>query len=56
MEVRAKAMEGAKSLDAAPRNLPAYGAWNVQRVAAGTGEALPGPAVCGSLPSERRAL
>src|SRR6266516_1625331 len=28
---------------AAPRNLPAYGALNVQKVAAGTGEALPGP-------------
>ena len=26
-------------------NLPAYGAWNVKRVAAGTGEALPGPAM-----------
>jgi hypothetical protein len=24
-------------------NLPAYGARNVQKVAAGTGEALPGP-------------
>jgi hypothetical protein len=22
---------------------PAYGAWNVQKVVAGTGEALPGP-------------
>ena len=38
-------MEGVKSLDAALRNLPAYGAWNVKRVAAGTGEALPGPAM-----------
>jgi hypothetical protein len=28
-------------------NLPAYGAWNVEKVAMGTGEALPGPAVCG---------
>jgi len=26
-------------------NLPAYGAWNVWKVAAGTGEALPGPAM-----------
>src|SRR6266704_6769534 len=31
---------------AAPRNLPAYGARNAQKVAAGTGEALPGPAAC----------
>jgi hypothetical protein len=28
------------------RNLPAYGARNVETVAAGTGEALPGPAAC----------
>jgi hypothetical protein len=28
---------------------PAYGAWNVSIVAAGTGEALPGPVTCGSL-------
>jgi hypothetical protein len=27
-------------------NLPAYGAWNVEKVAMGTGEALPGPAAC----------
>src|SRR6266566_9847210 len=40
---------------AAPRNLPAYGARNAQKVAAGTGEALPGPAACERLPSERRA-
>ena len=32
---------------AAPKNLPAYGARNAQTVAAGTGEALPGPAACG---------
>ena len=44
----AKAMEGVKSLDAALMNLPAYGAWNVKRVAAGTGEALPGPAAAES--------
>jgi hypothetical protein len=30
---------------AALRDFPAYGAWNVQRVATGTGEALPGPTV-----------
>ena len=30
------------------RDSPAYGARNVSRVAAGTGEALPGPAACGS--------
>jgi hypothetical protein len=30
---------------AALKNLPAYGAWNVEKVAAGTGEALPGPAM-----------
>ena len=33
---------------AAVKNSPAYGAWNVQKVAAGTGEALPGPVVCES--------
>jgi len=31
---------------AAAKNSPAYGAWNVQKVATGTGEALPGPMVC----------
>ena len=31
---------------AAARNPPAYGARNVQIVAAGTGEALPSPAAC----------
>lgn len=30
---------------AALKNLPAYGALNVWKVAAGTGEALPGPAM-----------
>jgi hypothetical protein len=29
------------------RDSPAYGARNVSRVAAGTGEALPGPVACG---------
>jgi len=38
------------------RNLPAYGARNVEKVAAGTGEALPGPAVCELLLSERPVL
>jgi hypothetical protein len=32
---------------AAVKDSPAYGARNVSRVAAGTGEALPGPAACG---------
>ena len=34
---------------AALMNLPAYGAWNVEKVAMGTGETLPGPVVlrCG---------
>jgi len=30
------------------KNSPAHGAWNVQKVATGTGEALPGPVVCES--------
>ena len=46
-EIRAKAMEGAEDLDVqALKNSPAYGARNVQIVAAGTGEALPGPVTC----------
>jgi hypothetical protein len=36
-------------------NLPAYGAWNVEKVAAGTGEALPGPVVL-RVPPVRRVL
>jgi len=37
-------MEGAEDLDVqALKDSPAYGARNVQIVAAGTGEALPGP-------------
>lgn len=40
-------MEGAEDLNVqALKNSPAYGARNVQIVAAGTGEALPGPAIC----------
>ena len=34
---------------AAVRDSPAYGARNVSMVAAGTGEALPGPVACGSV-------
>ena len=49
-------MEAVKSLEAAVRDSPAYGARNVQKVTAGTGEALPGPATCGELSSERRVL
>jgi len=30
----------------AVKDSPAYGAWNVQKVATGTGEALPGPVAC----------
>jgi hypothetical protein len=37
-------------------NLPAYGAWNVEKVAMGTGEALLGPMSCGSWASERLVL
>jgi hypothetical protein len=57
-EIRVKAMEGAEDLDVqALKDSPAYGARNVQIVAAGTGEALPGPMTCGfSLSSEQRAL
>ncbi|MDL9948672.1 hypothetical protein QSJ19_24420 [Gordonia sp. ABSL11-1] len=40
-------MEGTEDLDVQVlRNSPAYGAWNVSIVAAGTGEALPGPVIC----------
>jgi hypothetical protein len=39
-------MEAVKSLEAAAKNSPAYGARNVQMVTAGTGEALPGPVAC----------
>jgi hypothetical protein len=49
-EIGAKAMEGAEDLEVqALKDSPAYGARNVQIVAAGTGEALPGPATCGWL-------
>jgi hypothetical protein len=54
--VTAKAMEGVKSLEAAPRNLPAYGARNAERVTTGTWETLPGPTAPGRVRSERRVL
>jgi hypothetical protein len=38
------------------KDLPAYGARNVEKVAAGTGEALPGPMACEWLLSERPVL
>lgn len=41
---------------AAVKDSPAYGAWNVSTVTVGTGEALPGPAACGMVLSERGAL
>jgi hypothetical protein len=42
-------MESAEDLEVrALKDSPAYGARNVQIVAAGTGEALPGPATCGN--------
>ena len=49
------------AIDTALMNLPAYGALNVWKVAAGTGEALPGPTAlrkCGrrSVPSYNRAI
>jgi hypothetical protein len=50
VEIRVKAMEGAEDLEVqALKDSPAYGARNVQIVAAGTGEALPGPATCGGV-------
>ena len=38
------------------RNSPAYGARNASMVAAGTGEALPGPVTCGSVTGARRPI
>ena len=38
---------------AAAKNPPAYGAWNVQIVMTGTGEALPGPVACVLSPEMR---
>ncbi len=40
-------MEAVLILERIVKNSSAYGARNVQKVAAGTGEALPGPAICG---------
>lgn len=39
-------MEAVLILDSAVKNPSGYGAWNVQRVATGTGEALPGLPGC----------
>jgi hypothetical protein len=50
-------MEGVEDLDVqALKDSPAYGARNVSTVAAGTGEALPGPAACGLVLPERGVL
>ena len=38
---------------AGAKNPPAYGAWNVQIVTTGTGEALPGPVTCVLSPEKR---
>ena len=46
-EIRVKAMEAVLILERIVKDSPAYGARNVQKVTAGTGEALPGPADCG---------
>ena len=56
LEIGAKAMEAVRSLEAAVRNSPAYGARNVSMVAAGTGEALPGPVDLRILSPERGVL
>jgi hypothetical protein len=42
---RRRPWKGCRPWITAPRNLPAYGAWNVEKVAMGTGEALAGPAM-----------
>jgi hypothetical protein len=56
-EIRVKAMEGAEDLDVqAPKDSPAYGARNVRMVAAGTGEALPGPMTCGIVVGAGRSI
>ena len=38
------------------KDSPAYGARNASRVAAGTGEALPGPVTCGVVTGARRLI
>lgn len=49
-------MEGVEDLEVQTlKDSPAYGARNVQIVAAGTGEALPGPVICGMVLLERGA-
>ena len=54
---RVKAMEDAEDLDVqALKDSPAYGARNVQMVAAGTGEALPGPMACGVVVGAGRSI
>lgn len=56
-EIRVKAMEGAEDLNVqALKNSPAYGARNVQIVAAGTGEALPGPVTCEFVAGARHSI
>jgi hypothetical protein len=50
---RRRPWKGCRAWIAALMYLPAYGAWNVKTVAAGTGEALPGPMVCVLVLSER---
>ena len=50
-------MEAVKSLDVQPRRTPRRKRTrNVQKVAAGAGEALPGPAVCEDAPPEARPM
>jgi hypothetical protein len=49
-------MEGVKSLECSPEELPGVWGWNGQTVTAGTGEALPGPIVLRMWLSERRVL
>ena len=43
----AKAMEGTRILERVPKNPPAYGARNGQKVVLGTGESLLGPGSAG---------
>ena len=50
-------MEGTEDLEVqVPKDSWAYGARNVSRVAAGTGEALPGSVTCGECHRKPRAL
>jgi hypothetical protein len=43
---RRRPWKGRVILERVPKDLPAYGARNVEKVTAGTGEALPGPMAC----------